>query len=94
MIDEFTRQCVTVEVEYRMNAVFVAGTLLRLFHERGVPQFVRSDNGPEYIARHLMKTLAGAGVKVMHIEPGSPCGGFAYRVAERTGRTFQRHAAG
>lgn len=70
--DEFTRECVTVEVEYRMNATFVAQTLLRLFGERGVPKFVRSDNGPEFIARHLMRALAGRGVEARHIEPGSP----------------------
>jgi putative transposase len=40
--DEFTRECVTVEVEYRMNSKFVADTLLRLFAERGTPKFVRS----------------------------------------------------
>jgi putative transposase len=70
--DEFTRECVTVEVEYRMNAKFVAQTLLRLFGERGAPQFVRSDNGPEFIARHLMRALAGSGVEARHIDPGSP----------------------
>lgn len=72
VIDEFTRQCVTVETEYRMNARYVAKTLLRMFAERGTPRYVRSDNGPEFIARDLMRTLAGAGVEVKHIEPGSP----------------------
>jgi transposase InsO family protein len=38
VVDEFTRECLTVEVEYRMNARYVAGTLLRLFGERGVPR--------------------------------------------------------
>jgi putative transposase len=71
--DEFTRECVTAEVEYRMNAKFVAETLLRLFGERGAPpKFVRSDNGPEFIAKHLMRMLAGSGVAARHIEPGSP----------------------
>lgn len=72
VIDEFTRECVTVEAEYRMNARFVADTLLGLFDRRGRPGFVRSDNGPEFIARHLMRVLAGAGVAVRHIELGSP----------------------
>jgi putative transposase len=72
VIDEFTRQCLAVETEYRMNARFVADTLVGLFARHGRPEFVRSDNGPEFIARHLMKTLAGAGVDVRHIEPGSP----------------------
>jgi putative transposase len=73
VIDEFTRECMTVEVEYRMNARYVADTLLRLIGERGVaPRFVRSDNGPEFIAKHLMRTLAGRGVEARHIDPGSP----------------------
>ena len=70
--DEFTRECVAVEVEYRMNARYVADTLLRLFGERAAPEFVRSDNGPEFVARHLMRVLAGRGVEARHIEPGSP----------------------
>lgn len=72
VIDEFTRECVAVETEYRMNAKYVAQALLRLFKSRGVPEHVRSDNGPEFIAKHLMRTLASAGVNVRHIEPGSP----------------------
>jgi putative transposase len=58
VVDEFTRECMTVEAEYRMNARFVADTLARLFGERGVPKFVRSDNGPEFIAKARMNMLA------------------------------------
>lgn len=72
VIDEFTRRCMTVEVEYRMNARYVADALLRLFESHGVPTFVRSDNGPEFIAKALMRTLAGAHVEARHIDPGSP----------------------
>jgi putative transposase len=72
VIDEFTRECVEVEVEHRMNAKFVATTLMRLFRERGVPRFIRSDNGPEFIARFLMRLFAVHGVAARHIEPGSP----------------------
>lgn len=72
--DEFTRECLTIEVERRMPASFVMRTLLKLFAERGGrrPQYVRSDNGPEFIAKALMKMLAEQGVEVKHIEPGSP----------------------
>lgn len=72
IVDEFTRECVEVEVEHRMNAKSVAGTLLRLFEQRGTPAFIRSDNGPEFIARFLMRVLAIQGVEARHIEPGSP----------------------
>ena len=70
--DEFTRECVTVEVEHRMNAKFVAGALLKCFGARGVPSFIRSDNGPEFIAKFLMRVLSIHGVSARHIDPGSP----------------------
>jgi putative transposase len=70
--DEFTRACVGIEVEHRMNAKFVAMTLLKLFRAHGVPQFIRSDNGPEFIARFLMRVMAIHGVSARHIDPGSP----------------------
>jgi putative transposase len=72
VVDEFTRECLAAEVEYRMNARFVADGLLKLFAGRGAPAFVRSDNGPEFVAKHLMRALAGSGVAARHIEPGSP----------------------
>ena len=70
--DEFTRECVAVEVEHRMNARYVADALRRLFADRGAPTFMRSDNGPEFVAKHLMRVLAGSGVEARHIDPGSP----------------------
>lgn len=72
VIDEFTREALTVEVEHRMGARFVLQTLQRLFALRGAPQYVRSDNGPEFIAKALMRFLAQEGVTCRHIEPGSP----------------------
>jgi putative transposase len=72
IMDEFTRECVEVAVEHRMNAQFVAGTLTRLFGRRGTPSFIRSDNGPEFIAGFLMRVFAIHGVAARHIEPGSP----------------------
>ena len=72
IVDEFTRECLEVEVEHRMNARFVAGALLRLFGRRGTPAFIRSDNGPEFIAKVLTRVFAIHGVTARHIEPGSP----------------------
>lgn len=72
VIDEFTRQALAVEVEHRMGARFVIQTLQRLFSLHGVPQYIRSDNGPEFIAQALMRFLAQEGVGCRHIEPGSP----------------------
>jgi putative transposase len=70
--DEFTRRCLTIEVERRMPAPAVCRVLLRLFAEHGAPQFIRSDNGPEFIAKALVKALAERGVEARHIDPGSP----------------------
>jgi putative transposase len=70
--DEFTRRCLAIEVERRMPASAVCRVLLRLFGEHGTPQFVRSDNGPEFIAKALAKVLAEKRVTCRHIDPGSP----------------------
>ena len=70
--DEFTRMCLTIEVEHRMSARFVADTLMGLIAQHGAPRFVRSDNGPEFIAKFLMRIFAIHGVEARHIDPGSP----------------------
>jgi putative transposase len=70
--DEFTRRCLAIEVERRMASQAVCRVLLRLFAWHGTPQFVRSDNGPEFIARALVKMLAERQVQCRHIDPGSP----------------------
>lgn len=72
VVDEFTRECLAIAVEYRMGAQSVCAVLTKVMAERGVPEFVRSDNGPEFIAEALMKMLAGRGIACRHIEPGSP----------------------
>jgi putative transposase len=70
--DEFTRECLALEVDHRMGARQVCLVLGRLMRERGVPQFVRSDNGPEFIARAVSRLLAVKGSACQHIDPGSP----------------------
>ena len=70
--DEYTRQALAIEAGRRMNATVVAQTLLRLFDRYGTPPFVRSDNGPEFIAKALMRRLKESGVICRHIDPGSP----------------------
>jgi putative transposase len=72
IVDEFTRRCIELEVEHKMNAKFVARTLLKQFAVHGTPKFIRSDNGPEFIARFLMNVLKLHGVEARHIDPGSP----------------------
>jgi len=70
--DEFTRESLAIEVDYRMGASRVCSVLLWLMEQRGVPGYVRSDNGPEFVAKALSRMLAVKGVACRHIDPGSP----------------------
>lgn len=72
VVDEYTRECLALEMERSITAEDVIGTLERLFTERGEPQYIRSDNGPEFIAQTLKSHLAASGVRTLYIEPGSP----------------------
>jgi transposase InsO family protein len=72
VVDEHTRECLAIEVERSITAEDVVGTLATLFRERGEPTFVRSDNGPEFIASAVRSWLEASGVGTLYIEPGSP----------------------
>jgi putative transposase len=72
VIDEFTRECLAIEVARSFTARQVVEILRFLFAVRGVPKFIRSDNGPEFVAKELCKWLEQADVKTLFIAPGSP----------------------
>jgi len=72
VVDEYTRECLNLEVERSITAEGVLATLARLFRNRGEPSFIRSDNGPEFIAGAVKRWLEISGVKTLYIEPGSP----------------------
>lgn len=72
VVDEYTRECLCIEVERGMTAEDVVSTLRYLFRVHGEPQYIRSDNGPEFIATAVKAWLAESGVKTLYIEPGSP----------------------
>lgn len=72
VVDEYTRECLAIEVECSIRAEDVIATLARLFEERGEPRYVRSDNGPEFVATALKRWLKASGVGTLYIEPGSP----------------------
>lgn len=72
VVDEHTRECLSIEVERSITAEDVIGTLARLFRQRGAPAFIRSDNGPEFVAAALKRWLEASGVGTLYIEPGSP----------------------
>ena len=70
--DEFTRESLAIEVGGSLSSSGVLRVLERLFEERGVPQGIRSDNGPEFVAQAVKLWLAGKDVHTHFIEPGSP----------------------
>jgi len=72
LIDEYTRECLALEVERSIRAVDVIDILAQVFLIRGVPRHVRSDNGPEFIALAMRRYLDAAGVGTLYIEPGAP----------------------
>jgi putative transposase len=72
VVDEYSRECLALEVERSITSEEVVKTLDRLFAERGAPRFIRSDNGPECIAQAVKRWLAASGVETLYIEPGAP----------------------
>ncbi len=72
VVDEYSRECLALEVERSITSQDVVVTLDRLFTERGAPRFIRSDNGPEFIAKVVKHWLAASGVGTLYIEPGAP----------------------
>ena len=72
IIDEFSRESLEIRVEKRLTSADLIETLDQLFAEYGKPVFIRTDNGPEFIAKKLEAWLEEQGVKLIHIEPGSP----------------------
>jgi putative transposase len=72
LIDEFTRECLAIRVARRINSLGVLETMADAMLVRGVPEHIRSDNGPEMTAKAVRSWLAGVGAKTLYIEPGSP----------------------
>ena len=72
IVDEYTRECLASFVARRIRAQDVILVLADLFVERGLPEFIRSDNGPEFIATKLRSWLKNLGVAPLYIEKGSP----------------------
>ena len=72
IIDEFTRECLAIRVNRRLKAVDVIDALTDLFILRGIPAHIRSDNGPEFIAKALRDWIAAVGASTAYIEPGLP----------------------
>jgi transposase InsO family protein len=72
IVDEFTRECLCLKVARTITSEDVIEALAELFAMRGVPQHIRSDNGPEFIAQAIRRWLEQVGVQTLYIAPGSP----------------------
>ena len=72
ILDEFSRECLAIRVKRKLNSIDVIDALSDLFILRGVPAYIRSDNGPEFVAEAVRKWIGAVGAKTAFIEPGSP----------------------
>jgi transposase InsO family protein len=72
VIDEFSRECLAIVVERRLQSDDVLSCLTDLFVKYGIPEYIRSDNGSEFTARIVRQWLKQIGVQTLYIEPGSP----------------------
>jgi putative transposase len=72
VIDEFTRECLAIRVDRKLKAIDVIDVLSDLFILRGVPQHIRSDNGPEFVAKAVQEWITAVGAQTAYIERGSP----------------------
>jgi putative transposase len=72
VIDEFSRECLAIRVDRKLRSADVIDVLSDLFILRGVPDHIRSDNGPEFVAKAVRDWIAAVGAKTAYIEPGSP----------------------
>ena len=72
VIDEYTRECMAIQAARRIRSDDVMHTLTGLFTSNGVPEHIRSDNGPEFTAKAIRDWLPRVGVRTLFIQPGSP----------------------
>lgn len=72
IVDEYSRVCLSIDVAGRLNSRDVLARLAELCVTRGVPEYLRSDNGPEFVAKAVRRWLRRIGVQTLFIEPGSP----------------------
>ena len=72
VVDEFTRECLSIRISRKLKSSDVIDVLSDLFILRGVPEHIRSDNGPEFVAKAVQDWIAAVGARTAYIEPGSP----------------------
>ncbi len=72
VLDEFTRESLAIRVRRKLSSTDVIDVLTDLFIVRGIPLYIRSDNGPEFVAGAVRQWIAAVGARTAFIEPGSP----------------------
>ena len=72
VVDTFTRECLSLEVDSSMTGQRVTRTLTAMIEQRGQPQTIRCDNGPEFTSRHFAAWCAERQIQVNYIQPGKP----------------------
>ena len=70
--DEFSHECLAIRVARKLKAIDVIDVLSDLFILQGIPAYIRSDNGPEFLAKAVQEWIAVVGAKTAYIERGSP----------------------
>ena len=72
IVDEFTHECLAIRIDRKLKSTDVIDVLSDLFILRGVPEHIRSDNGPEFVAKAVQKWITAVGARTAYITPGSP----------------------
>jgi transposase InsO family protein len=72
ILDEYTRECLSLFVARRISSQDVLDRLFNLIIHRGAPEYIRSDNAPEFTAKAVREWLGRLGIETLFIEPGSP----------------------
>ena len=72
IVDEFTHECLAIRIDRKLKSTDVIDVLSDLFILRGVPEHIRSDNGPEFVAKAVQKGITAVGARTAYITPGSP----------------------
>lgn len=72
VVDEYTREWLAIEVSSKIRSMDVIATLTKLMSEYGVPRYLRSDNGPEFVSTALLEWSKQECIEMAFIEPGKP----------------------
>ena len=72
LVDEYTRECLTIEVQRKLKSGDVLDAVADAMLKHGLPRYIRSDDGPEFIAKALREWFERTGLQTLFIEPGSP----------------------